>query len=176
MEAVRGRSVAFALIDLMLTVGLVALLAGAAGALALSSRPLGAGDAAARLATLFDAARAQAAADGDGATILFSRAAYGEGFVAALYRHRPLPGTELAPAGIEPYASSARIALAGVAQEPPFAIFVDGTGSVGAAAWDIGQGALATEPQCVVALELTIAAEGGRVERRSVPCAQATLR
>lgn len=175
MEPVRRRSAAFTLVDLVLAVALVALLAGAASALALSSRPLVAGDAMARLATLFDAARTQAAADGDGATLLFSRAAYGAGFVVALYRHRPLPGTQLVPAGIEPYTSTARIALAGIAGGPPFAVFVDSAGSVSAAAWDIGQGALATEPQCVAALELTIA-EGGRVAQRSVRCAQATLR
>ncbi|TAM88889.1 hypothetical protein EPN42_08480 [bacterium] len=171
----RRRSAAFTLVDLVLAVALVALLAGAGSALALSSRPLGAGDATARLVTLFDAARALAAADGDGATLVFSPAAHGAGFVAMLYRHRPLPGTQLLPAGIEPYASSARIALAGIAGGPPFAVFVDSAGSVSAAAWDIGQGALATEPQCVAALAFTVA-EGGRTAQRSVPCLQAALR
>ncbi|TAM61871.1 hypothetical protein EPN52_01740 [bacterium] len=171
----RGRGAGFTLAELVVAAGLAALLALAALAPALSSHPLGAATAAARLAQLVDAARVQAAAGGDGATLVFALPASGEGFIATLYRNRPRPGVTLVPGGAEPYWSEAHVALAGIAPQPPFALFVDSTGSVTAAAWEPSQGALPAEPVCTTELQLTIA-DGGGLIRRSLPCAQATLR
>jgi|GEM_PF-5242174 len=170
------RSRAFTLIELTLAVGTVALFACGGAMLALATHPAAVPDAVSRLAALIDAGRALAGADGDGATIVFEPAPSGRsGFVATLYRHRPLPGVTLEPGDAEPYASSASVALAGVAATPPFALFIDQGGTVSAAAWQLANGALDVEPTCARPLALTLS-DGGRVTHVSVPCDAAVMR
>jgi len=169
------RSPAFTLVEAVVTVALVVLLMTAAATLALGSRPFALRDAEDRVAAMLDAGRALAAESGDGATLVFAPGPSGAGTALALYRHRPRPGVALEPAGVERYATAVRVSLEAPAVSAPFAIFVDTGGSVSAAAWSPDAGPLSSEPPCNGALRFAFA-DGSRVERRSVPCAEATLR
>jgi len=98
----------FSLIEVIVAVGVVALIALGGAGLTLSSRSLAVSSSALRFDALLDAARTTARAFEYGVTIAFVPDAFGDGFRAQLYENRP--GTAPLLASTIP-ALEARVAL-----------------------------------------------------------------
>ncbi|MDB5092567.1 MAG: hypothetical protein JWO85_668, partial [Candidatus Eremiobacteraeota bacterium] len=160
----------FTLIEVLIAVGLVALVAvGAVGA-TLSSRSMAVTTAAAGFDSLLDAARTTAREFPNGATIAFTRDAYGDGFTARLYHNRP--GTAPLEASTIP-AVEARVTLTetetlGI---PAFAIAIHASGAVAGIIGPVTSGSAGAETPCPAsgAYHLVFSYAGVRAER-TIPC------
>jgi prepilin-type N-terminal cleavage/methylation domain-containing protein len=160
----------FTLIEVLIAVGLVALVAvGAVGA-TLSSRSMAVTTAAAGFDSLLDAARTTAREFPNGATIAFTRDAYGDGFIARLYHNRP--GTAPLEASTIP-AVEGRVPLTETATlgSPAFAIAIHAGGTIAGIIGPVTSGSAAAETPCPAsgAYHLVFSYAGSRAER-TIPC------
>jgi prepilin-type N-terminal cleavage/methylation domain-containing protein len=135
----------FSLIEVIVAVGVVALIALGGAGLTLSSRSLAVSSSALRFDALLDAARTTARAFEYGVTIAFVPDAFGDGFRAQLYENRP--GTAPLLASTIP-ALEARVALRetetlGV---PAFALTVHADGDVAGIPGDVFSAAAGETP------------------------------
>jgi prepilin-type N-terminal cleavage/methylation domain-containing protein len=158
----------FSLVEMALTVGILAMLLFAGAAFALGSRPVAMNSAATGFEAQFEAARSLAAATGNGATIVV-QPRVPLGFKSIVYAGRPTAGDALAVTSVPQIASDAEISEAGFGR-PPFAIFISGSGHVSmagsypsAAQFDSPvMTPIASEPACPAAgsYALTFSANG----------------
>jgi prepilin-type N-terminal cleavage/methylation domain-containing protein len=160
----------FTLIEVLIAVGLVALIAvGAVGA-TLSSRSMAVTTAAAGFDSLLDAARTTAREFPNGATIAFTPDAYGDGFTARLYHNRP--GTAPLEASTIP-AVEARVPLTETETlgSPAFAIAIHAGGAIAGIIGPVTSGTAAAETPCPAsgAYHLVFRYAGSRAER-TIPC------
>ena len=115
-------------------VGIVAMLLLTAGAFVLGSRPLAMSSAATQFEAQLQAARALAAATGNGATIVIQPrmspgSAVAAGFKSIVYAGRPTGARALTVSNVPPVSSDADISEGSVGR-PAFAIFISGSGRV----------------------------------------------
>jgi prepilin-type N-terminal cleavage/methylation domain-containing protein len=159
----------FTLIEVLIAVGLVALVAAGAVGATMSSRSMAVTTAAAGFDSLLDAARTTAREFPDGATIAFTTDAYGDGFIARLYQNRP--GTDPLIASTIP-AVEARVGITETQTlgKPPFAIALHVEGAIAGVPGNVLTGA-ATETPCPASgtYHLTFAYAGFHADR-DVPC------
>ncbi len=160
----------FTLIEVLIAVGLVALLAAGAVGATLSSRSMAVTTAAAGFDSLLDAARTTAREFPNGATIAFTPDAYGDGFVARLYHNRP--GTAPLEASTIP-AVEARVPLneTEALGSPAFAIALHAGGAVAGIIGPVTGGSAGAETPCPAsgAYHLVFSYAGARAER-TLPC------
>lgn len=177
------------LVEVVLTVGIVALIALGGATLTLGSRSLAVSTAASGFDALLDAARATARAFDHGITLAFVPDAFGDGFRAQLYENRP--GTAALVASSMP-ALEARVAVRETESlgAPAFALTIHANGDVaGIAGTVLGQtgpetpcpasGAFhlvfsyaATKADRYVACSITLAATGPAVLASLPPAVQ----
>lgn len=124
----------FTLVEVAVTLSIVAILALAGGVWLLGSRP----GALAQTAKDFDAAlndaRTLAQAGGNGATLVFARRPDGRnGFLLRVYRGRPSPGGRVEPTTAMPVDSDAGVSEASLGA-PPFSFFFGAQGQTAAKA------------------------------------------
>jgi len=171
IDAQRGST----LIEIVVVVAITAMLVGAATFLALGTRPYALRGAIGAFTALVDEAHDLAVTTGDGATLAVSSDGQG-GFVAALYAHRPMPGSSIGATPVHEITAHAGIALNAGGSSPalPFAVFVSSSGGVSAAAWQPGT-VVASEPPCNAPLQFSFS-NGTATEVHSVDCADARLR
>jgi prepilin-type N-terminal cleavage/methylation domain-containing protein len=175
----------FTLIELVVTVAIVALAAGLACE-GLAERPAQAHVTAVAFAGLVREARALAAvtadpaAGGTGATIGVVRD--GDRYVATLYAYRPILGAARAPVAVAdaPLQTATALALLSptATAEPPFALFFSSSGHASAqSAFTVGvTPPLATEPACPLQSGIVIAfRDGVHDQAHSVSCEMARL-
>lgn len=147
----------FTLIEVLVVVGIVALLVLAVGAFALGQRNYEIKAASDRFDSLVDAARAIARSSGNGATLTVVKGAGGTGFVARVLNGRPNNVPAMAYANIPALESNASIKeTSDLNTEAPFAIFVNSRGNMSAAAGWVypDSGTIAQEPTCTAAIAI----------------------
>jgi prepilin-type N-terminal cleavage/methylation domain-containing protein len=178
----------FSLVEVILVVGIVALIAGLSAA-TLRQRPAQARTTALAFAELVAQARALAAvsatgtlAGGSGATIAVTRDASGS-YIATLYAFRPAAGAAQQPVR-DPRALPLRTATAidivtgGTRSGPPFALFFSASGAAGAAVpYTVGVDApLAAQPVCPAQTGIVLAFDDGvHTHGYALSCAFAQL-
>jgi hypothetical protein len=156
MEGVRGQLLAMLMAAIVLVAG--------GGAYATMARPSSGSDAAVAARSMIDAANSQATQIGDGVTIVFT------GTDIELHRHLPwTAGVDPAVSDMVPIQRNVFPSMTGIAAAPPFAIFVLPNGSITAAAWGVGDGAIA-EPACTspVTVVFTAGTFGGGTVAKSI--------
>ncbi len=136
----------------------------------MASRALAVSTAAAQFDALLDAARTTAREIDHGATIAFAPDAYGDGFVARLYRNRPAvapPETATIPA-VEARVSVAETATLGA---PSFALAVHSNGAIAGLPGYVAGGPAVPETPCPPsgAYHLTFSYAGAHADR-VIPC------
>jgi len=147
----------FTLIEVLVVVGIVAVLSIAAGAFALGQRNYEIKAAGDRFDSLVDAARAIARSSSNGATLTVVKGAGGSGFVARVLSGRPNDVLAMTYAHIPALESNASIKeTSDLNTEPPFAIFVNSRGNMSAASGWIfpDSGTMAREPTCSAAIAI----------------------
>jgi len=159
----------YTLLEIVVTVGIVAMLVVAGGAFAQSMHPYAMPAAVQRLGSLLAMARSVAASSGNGATLTLTRS--GTQTLITLYAGRPDGGT-FGPV-VTTDTLDAEVTSAAVAGDT-FALFVDSGGTGTAAVWTAAQGTLATEPACPGALDLTVAINGGH-QTHALSCSDMVL-
>jgi type II secretory pathway pseudopilin PulG len=159
----------FTLLEMVITVGFIAILIIAGGAFAYSAQPYAARSAALRMTAMLATARQVAASSGNGATVTFS--AVTGGTLVTLYPGRPNGGT-FGPSTLTD-TIPATVTSASVAASP-LALFIDSAGTGTATAWAVTSPAIAVEPACPGALDLTFVA-GSSSQTHALSCADMVL-
>jgi prepilin-type N-terminal cleavage/methylation domain-containing protein len=180
-----GAELGLTLIELVVTVAIVALAAGL-GYEGLAQRPAQARSTATAFAGLVREARALAAVTADpndggtGATIGVVRD--GDQYVATLYAYRPIQGASRAPVAADapPLRTTTGLAIANgsATVEPPFALFFSSSGHASAqAAFTVGVSPPpATEPACPLQTGIVIAfIDGVHNQAHPLSCEMAQL-
>jgi prepilin-type N-terminal cleavage/methylation domain-containing protein len=158
----------FTLLEVLIVVGIVALLVLAAGAFALGQRNYEIKAASDRFDSLVDAARAVARSSGNGATLTVTKGAGGNGFVARVLSGRPNDVLAMSYAHIPALESHASIKeTSDLNTEPPFAIFVNSRGNMSAAAGWVypDSGTIAQEPTCTATIAIQFYENGQKLQR-----------
>jgi len=158
----------FTLLEVLIVVGIVAVLSIAAGAFALGQRNYEIKAASDRFDSLVDAARAIARSSGNGATLTVVKGAGGNGFVARVLSGRPNDVLAMNYAQIPALESRASIKeTSDLNTEPPFAIFVNSRGNMSAAAGWVypDSGTIAQEPTCTATIAIQFYENGQKLQR-----------
>ena len=174
MERERG----FTLIEIVVAVGVTAILMLAGGIWLLGWHPGALRNAADDFDAQLAAARAIAATSGNGATLAFVPATVGPGFVLRVYSGRPTAAGAVKNGNVMALSSTATVSEATFGK-PPFAIFLNsggyptGTASYPSVASDgtVSFPAIATQPPCPAGhIVLTFINAQGVRATRTLPC------
>lgn len=166
MERQRG----FSLIEVLITAGVIALVAATGVGATMASRSFAVSAAASRFDALLDAARTTARAIDTGATIAFAPDSYGDGFVATLYRNRP---SAAPPEATTIPALAARVAVSESATlgKPPFALTVHSDGTTAGIPSYTAGGQAAPETPCPASGSYHLVfSYAGTTADRLIPC------
>ena len=161
----------FSILEMTAAIGALALLVVVSLVVVGSRTPYGVSSAETALAGAIDETRSLASTSGDGATLAI--AATANGATGAIYAGRP-DGTTTLTTPVRTVAFAVPVHAPGIDPDH-FALFVASGGTVSAAAWAAGQGAIATEPSCSAPIAIVV---GTTADNRShqVGCDEARLR
>jgi prepilin-type N-terminal cleavage/methylation domain-containing protein len=160
----------FTLVEVLIAVGVIALVAAGAVTVSASARSMAVSSAANRFDSLLDAARTIARESSNGVTIAFTPDAHGDGVIARLYQNRP--GTEPLVASNAP-ALEARVSITETEAlgAPPFALVIHATGAVAGITGNVLVGTAGPETPCPGSGRYRfVLAYGGAHAERVVSC------
>jgi prepilin-type N-terminal cleavage/methylation domain-containing protein len=160
----------FTLIEVAIAVAVVVLVASGAVAASMSARSLAVSTAATHFDALLDAARTTAREFDGGATIVFERDAYGDGFTAQVYGRRPSTGP-LITTDLPSYDGRVTLTETALLGAPAFALALHANGKLGGIVGDVLHGTAAPENACPASgAYVLVFSYGNAKATRTLPC------